>query len=115
VSLLTNEILHAIARVAVRVGPPVRAKKIVDAVGRLLPPLSLGEAMRAAQELARSGTCLTQALTIAARLPDAEVVLGSEGPGERGFTAHAWVDRNGTVIGAGGASRIELTRLGGAR
>ena len=110
-SLLANEILHAIARVAVRVGPPIRAKKIVDAVGRLLPPISLGEAMRTAQELARSGTCLTQALAVAARLPDSEVVIGSEGPGDAGFAAHAWVERDGTVIGAGGASRVELTRL----
>jgi len=109
--MLENRLLHVVARLAVRARTPLRAKQIVDAVGRLLPPLSLGEAMRIAQELEGSGTCLTRALTIAARLPRSEVVIGSDGPTEVAFSAHAWVERDGTVISGSSPARVEITRL----
>jgi hypothetical protein len=111
--LFENRLLHLVARVALRAAhAPARAKRIVDAVGRLLPPLTLGEAMVAAQELeGAGGTCLTRALTIAARLPRSDIVIGSDGPTEGSFSAHAWVERDGTVISASPPARVEIARL----
>lgn len=109
--MLENRVLHAIAKLAVRTAPPLRARRWVDAVGRLLPPLSIGEAMVVAQELGTSGSCLTQALTIAARLPRSEVVIGSDGPTESSFSAHAWVECDGTVISAAPPARAEIARF----
>jgi hypothetical protein len=109
--MLVNRALHAIAKLAVRTGSPLRAKRWVSAVGSLLPPLSVGEAMALAVELGTSGSCLTQALTIAARLPRSAVVIGSDGPTETAFSAHAWVECNGTVISAMPPARAELTRF----
>ena len=71
-------LLHLVARVAVRVRPPLEAKKVIDAIARLLPPLSLGNAMRVGQEAEGRGTCLTRALAVASRLPGSEVVLGTD-------------------------------------
>jgi hypothetical protein len=111
--MLATRILHAVAVLAVRTRPPLAAKRIVDALGRALPALSLGDAMRTAQELEGSGTCLTRALAIAARLPGSEVVIGSDGPsrGTRPFGAHAWVEREGTIVSATMPSRFEIARL----
>jgi hypothetical protein len=106
-----NRLLHVVARLAVRASTPLRAKRIVDALGGLLPPLSVGEAMRIAQELEGAGTCLSRALTIAARLPRSQVVIGSDGPTESSFAAHAWVERDGTIVSATPPARVEIARL----
>jgi hypothetical protein len=94
-----NRILHVAARVAVRLQRPLRAKRTVDALGSLLTPLgSDAEAQAMANELRDAGSCLTRALTVAARLPGAEVVIGA--PPTRGgpLAAHAWVERSGVRI-----------------
>jgi len=109
--MIENRVLHAIAKVAVRTGSPLRARRWVSAVGRLLPPLSVGEAMALAVELGTAGSCLTQALTIAARLPRSAVVIGSDGPTESSFSAHAWVECEGTVISAAPPARAEIARF----
>jgi hypothetical protein len=83
----------------------------MDAVGRRLPPLTVGEAMKAAQELEGVGSCLTRALTIAARLPGSQIVLGTDGPTEGVFRAHAWVEWNLVVISSTPPSRGEIARL----
>jgi hypothetical protein len=104
--------LHAVAVLAVRTRPPLAAKRIVDALGRALPALPLGDAMRIAQELEGSGTCLTRALAISARLRGSQVVIGSDGPASGGaFGAHAWVERDGTIVSATMPSRHEIARL----
>jgi hypothetical protein len=103
--------LHLVARLALLASTPLRAKRMVDALGRLLPPLSLGEAMRLAQTIEGTGTCLTRALAIAARLPGSEVVIGSDGASGRKFAAHAWVERDGTIVSASMPSRCEIARL----
>jgi hypothetical protein len=109
--MLENRVLHAIAKLAVRAAPPLRARRWVASVARLLPPLSIGEAMAVAQELGTTGSCLTQALTIAARLPRSAVVIGSDGPTETSFSAHAWVECDGTIISAAPPARVELARF----
>jgi Transglutaminase-like superfamily len=109
--MLGTLLLHGIARVALRAQTPLRAKRTVDAFARWLPALSLGEAMRVAQELEGSGTCLTRALTIAARLTGSQVVIGSDGTPDEKFAAHAWVERDGTIVSASMPSRYEIARL----
>ena len=110
--MIAYQLLHLVARVALRARPPVKAKRIVDAVGRLLPPLAVGEVSRVAQELEGRGTCLTRALVVASQLPHAEVVLGTDGDvGGRGFSAHAWVEHRGELVSGKPASRHEIARL----
>ena len=109
--MIADRLLHVVARVAVRTRPPLDAKRIVDAIGRLLPPLSPGNAMRVAQALEGRGTCLTRAIAVASRLPGAEVVLGTDGPRDGDFSAHAWVEYDGTLIGGAPVARHELVRL----
>lgn len=102
--------LHAVARVSLRVRSPLAAKRIVDAVGKALPRLGLGEAMELGTELECSGTCLSRALAIAALLPDAEVVIGTDGA-VHAFSAHAWVERDGVIVTGAGLLTREIARL----
>ena len=95
-----NQLLHLGARVALRVAAPLRAKRIVDAAGRFLRPLSSEEASRVASQLERRrGTCLSRSLAVAARLPSSEVVIGSAMVPGQPFSAHAWVECDGKAIG----------------
>ncbi len=109
--MLENRLLHLVARVAVRVSSPLRARQVVADLGGLFPPLTLAEATQVAHRLEGAGTCLSRALTIAARLPGSQVVIGSDGPEAGSFWAHAWVERDGTVVSATPPSRVEITRL----
>jgi hypothetical protein len=106
-----NQLLHLVARITLRTVSPERAKRIVDATAQLMPPLSLSDASVLARTLEGSGTCLTRALTVAARLPGSQVVIGSDGPAGPAFAAHAWVERDGQVVGTTTPSRYEIARL----
>jgi hypothetical protein len=109
--VISDRLVHLVARVALLVRPPLDAKRLVDAFGRLLPPLSPSRAMRVARTLEGSGTCLTRALAVASRLRGSEVVLGGDGSAGASFSAHAWVERDGVLIGGNRAARYELARL----
>jgi len=106
-----GRLLHTIARLAIRLSTPVVARKIVFAAGSRFRKLSTIEATRLAHRLRRSGTCLTRALTIAALLPDAEVVVGRSASDDRAFAAHAWVEHDGFVIDGTGPAVQEIGRL----
>ena len=109
--MLENYLLHALARVTLRVMTPLRAKRMVDAAGRALRALSPDEALRVASRLEGHGTCLSRSLTLAARLPCSEVVIGgSFAPGQR-FAAHAWVERDGQAISATHGQHQEIARI----
>ncbi len=66
-----------------------------DAVGRLKPV----------------GTCLSRSLAIAARLPNAEVVIGVRKEGAGDVRAHAWVELGGKPLVDGEVVGEELARL----
>jgi len=91
--------LELVARVALRVAPPRRAKAAVDRAARYLgsrggvPDARLGAAW-----LDRSGTCLSRALAVAACLPGSVVVIGVDPGGARGLAAHAWVEIDGAPL-----------------
>jgi hypothetical protein len=109
--MLENHLLHALARVALRVTTPLRAKRMVDTVGQLFRSLSSEEAARVASRLEGHGSCLSRSLTLASRLPDSEVVIGgSLAPGQR-FSAHAWVERDGAAISATHGQLREIARI----
>jgi hypothetical protein len=91
--------LHAAARAAFRVLPPLRAKAAVDWLARCIPPLASDEeARRALRELGTGGVCLTRAATIAALLPGAELVIGVDSHRGLPLRAHAWVAVHGEPL-----------------
>ncbi len=102
-----------VARVALRRLPPPRAASLVRALGRMLPALGDAEARRDAARLRHigGGTCLTRAITVAARARGAEVVIGANPSASSGEIAHAWVERKGAVL-TDPADYAELARLG---
>ncbi len=91
-------VLHEAARIAVRALPPLRAKQVIDAIGRLMRPLSADEARTAVRGLGGAGSCLTRALAISAVLPASEVVIGVDPRRSETLYAHAWVEVNGTPL-----------------
>lgn len=96
---LRLRVLHLVARGALRVGSPLRAKAIVDRVARLWPPLEgPAAASEAAWAIAREGSCLSRALTVGASLPGAEVVLAVDVWSGSRLAAHAWLEVGGRRI-----------------
>jgi hypothetical protein len=91
--------LHCLARVVLRVRPPLRAKELVDRIASQLPSLSGVENARdAVRTLFPTGSCLTRAVTIAAAMPGAEVVIGVDVWSSARLSAHAWLEIDGTRV-----------------
>jgi hypothetical protein len=106
---MTDQLLHVVARIAIRFWPPLRAKRCVDAIGAVLRPIDFQEASDLALRL-RGGSCLSRSLVIASRMPGAEVVIGTT-PRHGTFSfAHAWVEAAGKAIGLD-EPKTELARL----
>lgn len=105
--------LHVVARLALRVLPPRRAKEVVYEAARVLPLFSSeDEARVAASALDGHGTCLSRALCVAARLPGASVVIGVGPGGERTMVqAHAWVEMRGVPLRESDPRGEEIARL----
>ncbi len=112
VSTMTDEGLHALARLLLRACSPARAYAILVRVGVLLPSRrSAGEVLSGLRRLRRCGTCLTRSLAIAARAPDVELVIGvAPRPGQQLF-AHAWLELSGIPIDPEDARGSEIVRL----
>jgi hypothetical protein len=109
--------LHCVARAALRCTSPIKAKHIVDVLGRRLMPRKGGlpDAENALQFLAARGTCLSRSLTVAACFSDADVVIGVDPRRSMQLSGHAWVEVNGVPLGGQDAvgSYEELARLRG--
>jgi hypothetical protein len=117
-----SRLLHVVARVALRLSPPLRAKRVVDRVGQAMGKMDTADAREVLRSLGGSGTCLTRSLAVAARLTGAEIVIlaapvsyargGLSEAGDPALFAHAWVEHAGVRIGDGGAQvSMELARL----
>ncbi len=101
--------LHWFARAALRFRPPLRAKALVDRIGSRFPRLRGAEDARAAvRELSPGGSCLSRALTIAATLPGAEVVIGVDAWSAAQISAHAWLEIENVRVDTNPGSDIEL-------
>ena len=91
--------LHWLARMALRVRTPVAAKGLVDQIGRRLPELrGVEDAQAAVRALFPAGSCLSRALTIAATLPGAQVVIGVDAWNAAQISAHAWLEIDGVGV-----------------
>lgn len=109
---VATRMLHVIARVTLRVASPVRAKRLVGHVARLAPSITITDARRLGVVLEQcAGTCLSRAVTIAAMLRRAEIVIGADRYSRRSFSAHAWVERDGAVVSGGEPSRVVIARF----
>ncbi|APR99539.1 lasso peptide biosynthesis B2 protein [Pajaroellobacter abortibovis] len=94
--IVINHILHVLAYALLHIQKPQRAKTILDQIGKLLPPLDSSSKVEKAVRTLWGGTCLSRALTIAARTPKAEVIIGVNPPGPT--LAHAWVEIEGIAV-----------------
>ncbi len=91
--------VHWLARIALRVQTPLRAKRTVESLAHLLPPIrGVSGARRAAETLQGRGSCLSRALAIGARLPGSEIVIGVDPRASTRLRAHAWVELDGSAI-----------------
>jgi hypothetical protein len=114
--MLVDDAIHAIVRVMLRVRSPERVHAWVTYVGSLLPQAHTEtEVRRIERELGKRGTCLSRALTLAARAPDVEVVIGvTPRPGARLF-AHAWAEIEGKPLDPMEVAGDEIARLSPTR
>lgn len=112
--------LHLVARAALRVLPPRRAKAVVDEAARVMPRFaSLEEARRAADALDATGTCLSRAMVLSARLDGAAIVIAVDAsPNPSGnpardplLDAHAWVEIDGAPLRESDPRGQEIVRL----
>jgi hypothetical protein len=108
--------LNLAAWAALLVLPPLRASRVVARLASFGPPLESGaEARRALDALGPVGTCLSRAISVAVRLPGAEVVIGvSSGLNERSdrpISAHAWIAVGESSFHAQSEDWVEIARL----
>ena len=108
--MIATHALHGFAWVALRCVSPPLAFRLTRDLGRLLPPLPASEIERATRRL-RGGTCLTRSLTLAARIPGATVTIGGA-KADGVFSAHAWVELEGTAVSGQTSADTILARLG---
>nr|UXE44902.1 hypothetical protein Hi04_10k_c3883_00011 [uncultured bacterium] len=101
--------LHLFAYVAMRALSPTKAHALVIRAGAWLPQRHSPDAVKTAAARLRRGTCLSRALTIAARAPGSEVVIGVSSPQE--FEAHAWVELDGVPLRSDDPRGVEIVRL----
>jgi hypothetical protein len=100
--------LHILARMALRLGSPLRAKALLDRLGRRFHGLSGAEEARAAvSELFPAGSCLSRAVTIAAVLRGSEVVIGVDVWSSARLSAHAWLEVDGVPVDTSPGSTME--------
>ncbi len=110
-SWITAHAAHLVARVTVALLPPAQALKVTAYFTRRMR-LDRISARHVSSVLEPWGTCLSRAVSIAARIPGAEIVLG--GDTETGaFTAHAWVEIDGRPLRSWDPQGRVLARFGG--
>ncbi|MGH7438004.1 MAG: lasso peptide biosynthesis B2 protein [Polyangiaceae bacterium] len=94
--------LHGVARIAIRILPPLGALRLVRTIARSLPgyrPLGSSAAIAIGESMRRRGTCLTRSIALASQVQGAGVALGvRRGSGDPPFHAHAWAVKDGQAI-----------------
>jgi Transglutaminase-like superfamily len=108
--------LHALnlaALLALRFLKPKDAYGLIGRIGAKMPRrIDEATARDAVGRLKPLGTCLSRSLAIAARLPNAEVVIGVRKDQEDGdLRAHAWVEVAGRPLVNAEMVGDELARL----
>ena len=108
---MTDRVLHSMARLLLRFSSPGRAHELLGRVGALLPPhADRGELLRARARL-RHGTCLSRSLALAARAPQADLVIGVTSGPNSPMSAHAWLELSGEPIDPSDVAGSEIARI----
>lgn len=109
--MIADELLNLAARVLLRVCQPLTAHSALLEIGRYLPQRRTpGEVRKAALALRLRGTCLSRALTVAARAPHADVVIGVRRE-HSSLLAHAWIELDDGPLFGSEPIGIEIARL----
>jgi hypothetical protein len=95
-NILVTHAMHAITWTALRLTTPLRAHALAQFMAARLPPVDAEDAKALLEKVSPWGSCLSQALTVASRLPGARVAIGVT-PGGSPF-GHAWVECNGAPL-----------------
>ncbi len=110
--MLSLHALNLAALVALAFMRPRDAHELIGRLGARLPHrLDEAAARDAVARLKPVGTCLSRSLAIAARLPNAEVVIGVRTEGVGAVRAHAWVELRGKPLVDGEVVGQEMARL----
>jgi hypothetical protein len=113
---MTDEALHAVARLLLRLTSPQRAREILGHVGTFLPAHETrSDMLRAHARLQKRGTCLTRSLAVAARAPEVDLVIGITSGAGLGIRAHAWLELSGEPIDPSDVAGRELARIPSSR
>jgi hypothetical protein len=113
---MTDEVLHGLARLLLRVCSPRTADRFLRRMGAFLPQRrTRGEVRRAAIRMRTRGTCLSRAMAIAARAPKAEMVIGVAPGFRERFVAHAWLEFDGAPLEAPEFVSHEIARIRSGR
>jgi hypothetical protein len=100
------------AQALLRVVAPPRALRVLRALGAGLPRLRSAAEMRTALTSVRGrGTCLSRSLAVAARAPEARVVIGVDPTGRECGFAHAWLEYQGFPLEPGDVAGRVIARM----
>jgi len=109
---MTDESLHLLARVLLRVCSLPNTYTTLIRLGALFPPhRDRNRLLRASDRVRGRGTCLTRALAVAARAPAADVVIGIPPREDDRFVAHAWLELGGEPVDPAEVTGPEIARL----
>lgn len=110
-SSLLEHAHHGAVWLTVKVAKLEHAKAVARMGARFVPALDADTARALFDDLRPVGTCLSRALTIASRLPNAEVAFGFDPRRAPNFRPHAWVLHAGAELIAGDACPTTLTTI----
>ncbi len=102
---------HGAVWLAVKVAKLEHAKVVARVGARFVPALNVQSAQVLFDELRPVGTCLSRSLTIASRLPGAEVAFGFDPARAPNFRPHAWVVVAGHALVTADACPTTLTTI----
>lgn len=109
---MTDQGLHTLARLLLRVCSPRRVHAILSYLGGFLPPhVDRDDLLRAERRMRGRGSCLSRGLAVAARAPHADLVIGVAPPARAGFFAHAWLELAGEPIDHAEVAGDEIARF----
>lgn len=111
--MIGGHALHAVAWVALRVTSPLRAERVVRALGARMTPLDSDGALSVLDTIAPWGSCLSQSLSVSARLPGSRVAIGVDPSAPT--LGHAWVEWKGAPLRPSDSRGAVIAHLGGER
>lgn len=109
---MIDQVFLVTAHMLLHVCAPPRTLYILRRLGRPFPRLKTrGEHRRALSRLQGRGSCLSRALALAARSPNAQVVIGVHLRNGCEFEAHAWLEVQGAPLEPTDPRGQEIVRL----